>query len=54
MPQFEWKGVNRSGQSAAGVIEAASQQAVEQMLKTKQITATSVKAKKENKGSEKQ
>lgn len=49
MPNFEWKGVNRSGQAAAGVIEAANQSAVEQLLKSKQITATSIKAKKEKK-----
>lgn len=49
MPNFEWKGVNKSGQAATGVIEAANQSAVEQMLKAKQITATSIKAKKEKK-----
>lgn len=49
MPNFEWKGVNRSGQTAAGVVEAANQSVVEQMLKAKQITATSIKAKKEKK-----
>jgi type IV pilus assembly protein PilC len=49
MAQFEWKGVGRNGQSAAGVVEATNQSAVENMLRAKQITVTSVKAKKEAK-----
>ncbi len=52
MPMFEWKGVNRSGQAASGVIEAPNQATAEQMLRAKQITASAIKAKKEkSKGS---
>ncbi len=47
MPQFEWKGTNRSGQAAAGVIEAPNQAAVEQALRAKSITASSIKEKKD-------
>lgn len=51
MAQFEWKGTNKSGQAASGVVDAASQSAVETMLRSKGLTISSVKAKKENTGS---
>lgn len=47
MPHFEWKGTNKSGQASSGVLEAPNQQAVEQALRAKQITASSIKAQKE-------
>jgi type IV pilus assembly protein PilC len=47
MAQFEWKGVTKAGQASSGVVEAPNQAAVENMLRSKQITATSVKTKKE-------
>lgn len=47
MAQFEWKGITKTGQAASGVIEAANVAAAQQMLQAKNITASSIKAKKE-------
>ena len=45
MPQFEWKGRKRTGETVEGVLSADSKEAVIQMLRRQQVITTKVKEK---------